>query len=42
MQKVINVYIANGTRDSIITDIVRGKDVPCTRFPASAKEEERR
>ncbi len=31
----VNVYIANGTRDSIITDIVRGKDVPFTRFPAS-------
>ncbi len=31
----INVYIANGTRDSIITDIVKGKDVPSTLFPAS-------
>ena len=31
----INVYIANGTRDSIITDIVKGKDVPYTLFPAS-------
>jgi glutamate 5-kinase len=31
----ISVYIANGTRDSIITDIVRGKDVPCTYFVAS-------
>ncbi|HOU03106.1 MAG TPA: glutamate 5-kinase [Bacteroidales bacterium] len=31
----INVYIANGTRDSIITSIVSGKDVPCTYFPAS-------
>jgi glutamate 5-kinase len=31
----ISVYIANGTRDSIITDIVRGKDVPCTHFVAS-------
>jgi glutamate 5-kinase len=31
----VNVYIANGTRDSIITDIVRGRDVPYTRFPAS-------
>lgn len=32
----INVYIANGTRDSIITDIVRGKEVPYTHFAASA------
>lgn len=31
----ISVYIANGTRDSIITDIVRGKDVPYTYFPHS-------
>lgn len=31
----IDVYIANGTRDSIITDIVREKDVPRTRFPAA-------
>jgi glutamate 5-kinase len=33
----IDVFIANGTRDSIITDIVRGKDVPSTHFVASAK-----
>lgn len=33
----INVYIANGTRDSIITDIVRNKDVPCTRFIAATE-----
>jgi glutamate 5-kinase len=32
----INVYIANGLRDSIIIDIIRGKDVPCTHFPASS------
>lgn len=32
----ISVYIANGTRDSIITDIVKGKDVPYTHFAASA------
>jgi len=31
----IHVYIANGTRDSIITDIVRGKEVPYTHFAAS-------
>ncbi len=34
----IDVYIANGTRDSIITDIVREKDVPCTRFIAAEKK----
>jgi glutamate 5-kinase len=28
------VFIANGTRDSIIADIVRGKEVPCTHFIA--------
>lgn len=32
----INVYIANGMRDSVILDIIRGKDVPCTHFPASS------
>lgn len=31
----IDVYIANGTRDTIITDIIREKDVPCTRFIAA-------
>jgi glutamate 5-kinase len=35
----INVFIANGTRDSIITDIVNGKDVPYTHFIASSKME---
>lgn len=34
----IDVYIANGTRDSIITDIIRGKDVPCTRFAGAEKK----
>ena len=34
----IDVYIANGTRDSIITDIIREKDVPCTRFIAADKK----
>ena len=34
----IDVYIANGTRDSVITDIVREKDVPCTRFIAAEKK----
>lgn len=33
-----HVYIANGTRDSIITDIVNEKDVPCTHFKASSKK----
>ena len=35
----IDVFIANGTRDSIITDIVRRKDVPYTHFVASSKKE---
>jgi glutamate 5-kinase len=30
----IDVFIANGTRDSVIADIVRAKDVPCTHFVA--------
>jgi len=30
----IDVFIANGTRDSIITDIVKRKNVPCTHFEA--------
>lgn len=33
----IDVFIANGTRDAIITDIVRGKNVPYTHFVASNK-----
>lgn len=35
----IDVFIANGTRDAIITDIVRGKDVPFTHFVAEGKKE---
>ena len=35
----IDVFIANGTRDAIITDIVRGKDVPYTHFVAGSKKE---
>ncbi len=34
----IDVFIANGTRDSIVTDIIRGKDVPYTHFVASTKK----
>jgi glutamate 5-kinase len=33
----IDVFIANGTRDSIISDIARRKDVPCTHFVANSK-----
>lgn len=35
----IEVYIANGLRDSIITDIIREKDVPFTHFIASRRKE---
>jgi glutamate 5-kinase len=35
----IDVFIANGTRNSIITDIIRRKEVPCTHFIASSKRE---
>ena len=35
----IDVFIANGSRDAIITDIVRRKDVPYTHFVASSKKE---
>ena len=35
----IDVFIANGMRDSIITDIIRGKDVPYTHFIAKDKVE---
>jgi len=31
----IDVFIANGNRDSIVTDILRGRDVPFTHFIAS-------
>lgn len=34
----IDVFIANGSRDSIITDIVRGKDVPFTHFVAGKQK----
>jgi len=34
----IDVYIANGMRDSVITDIIREKDVPCSRFTASPRK----
>jgi glutamate 5-kinase len=35
----IDVFIANGKRDSIITDIVKRKEVPYTHFVASSKKE---
>jgi glutamate 5-kinase len=35
----VDVFIANGTRDFIITDIVRRKDVPYTHFIANSKRE---
>jgi glutamate 5-kinase len=31
----IDVFIANGTRDSIVTDILKGKEVPFTHFIAN-------
>jgi glutamate 5-kinase len=34
----IDVYIANGNRDAIITDIVRGNDVPCTHLVANTRK----
>jgi glutamate 5-kinase len=34
----IDVFIANGSRDSVIYDIIREKDIPCTRFVASQKK----
>ena len=34
----VDVFIANGTRDSIISDIVRRKEVPYTHFIASSKK----
>lgn len=33
----IDVFIANGTRDAIITDIVRRKETPYTHFVANSK-----
>ena len=35
----VDVFIANGTRDSIVSDIVRRKDVPYTHFVASSRKE---
>jgi glutamate 5-kinase len=35
----IDVFIASGMRDAIITDIINGKDVPYTHFIASKKKE---
>lgn len=35
----IDVFIANGTRDAIITDIVRGKEIPFTHIVAENKKE---
>jgi glutamate 5-kinase len=35
----IDVFIANGLRDAIITDIVGGKDVPYTHFVANRRKE---
>jgi glutamate 5-kinase len=35
----IDVFIANGKRDAIITDLVRNKDVPYTHFVANHKKE---
>jgi glutamate 5-kinase len=35
----IDVFIANGMRDSIISDIVRRKDVPYSHFIASSRKE---
>ncbi|HEX2970384.1 MAG TPA: glutamate 5-kinase [Bacteroidales bacterium] len=34
----IDVFIANGNRDSIISDIVKGKDVPYTHFAAAVRK----
>ena len=35
----IDVFIANGLRDAVITDIVRNKKIPCTHFVANRKKE---
>jgi glutamate 5-kinase len=34
----IDVFVANGRRESIIRDIVNHKDVPCTHFVAGSKK----
>lgn len=36
----IEVYIANGSRDSIVTGIIRGKDVPFTHFKGNEKKKD--
>ena len=35
----IDVYIANGTRDSVLIDIIRCKDIPCTLFRSGTMKE---
>jgi len=35
----IDVFIAKGSRDAVITDIVGGKDIPYTHFVASHRKE---
>ena len=35
----IDVFIANGLRDAVITDIVRNKEIPYTHFVANHKKE---
>jgi glutamate 5-kinase len=34
----IHVYIANGTRDSVISDIVKERDIPSTHFTPSSRK----
>jgi glutamate 5-kinase len=34
----IEVFIANGTRDFIVTDILKGRDVPFTHIVASSNK----
>jgi glutamate 5-kinase len=34
-----DVFIANGTRDAIVSDIIRGRDIPYTHFIAETKKE---
>ena len=35
----IDVFIANGLRDTVITDVIRGVAIPCTHFVANRKKE---
>jgi glutamate 5-kinase len=35
----VDVFIANGSRDAVITDIVRQKDIPYTHFVANFRKE---